>query len=141
VKSVEAAKVNAIGDRIRALKKDKAAKDVIMAAVEELKAAKADYEQKVGEPFSFPAPVTDKQKQPKQQKKKQPKQQQKQKPKQPKEQPKQQPKQQSAASAPAGYMPWAIRIEPQAHPGEETPLLAPFIYIMHHFTKTGSGQT
>jgi hypothetical protein len=25
--------------------------------------------------------------------------------------------------------------------GMETPLLAPFIYKMHHFAKTGSGQT
>jgi hypothetical protein len=25
--------------------------------------------------------------------------------------------------------------------GRETPLLAPFIHKMHHFTKTGSGQT
>jgi hypothetical protein len=25
--------------------------------------------------------------------------------------------------------------------GKETPLFAPFVFIMHHFTKTGSGQT
>ena len=56
IKEQEAAKVNAIGDRIRQLKKDKAEKDVIMAEVEKLKVAKAAYEVAVGEPFPAPAP-------------------------------------------------------------------------------------
>ena len=30
---------------------------------------------------------------------------------------------------------------PSRSDGRETPLFAPFIYNMHHFTKTGSGQT
>ena len=56
VKEDETAKVNAIGERIRQLKKDKAEKDVVMAEVEKLKAAKVAYEAAVGEPFPAPAP-------------------------------------------------------------------------------------
>ncbi len=116
-KEIEAAKVNAIGDKIRELKQSKADKSVVMAEVEKLKAAKAAYEKIVGEPF--PAPQSDKQ--PKQNKQKQPK--------QPKQQPQKQAKAKpapegsrppppSAAPAPsrstAGtYMPWAVAIKPQ----------------------------
>ena len=57
LKEDEAAKVNAIGDKIRALKKEKAAKEVVMAEVEKLKVQKAAYEQAVGEPFPAPAPA------------------------------------------------------------------------------------
>lgn len=56
VKEEETAKVNAIGDRIRQLKQEKAAKEVIMAEVEKLKVAKEAYEAAVGEPFPAPAP-------------------------------------------------------------------------------------
>ena len=56
VKEDETAKVNAIGDRIRQLKQEKAAKEVIMAEVEKLKVAKEAYEAAVGEPFPAPAP-------------------------------------------------------------------------------------
>ena len=56
VKEEETAKVNAIGERIRQLKKDKAEKDVVMAEVEKLNAAKAAYEAVVGEPFPAAAP-------------------------------------------------------------------------------------
>ncbi len=55
-KETEAAKVNAIDERIHQLKKEKAQKDVVMAEVENLKAAMAAYEEAVGEPF--PAPAT-----------------------------------------------------------------------------------
>ena len=57
LKEDEAAKVNAIGDKIRELKKQKAAKEVVLAEVEKLKAQKAAYEQAVGEPFPAPAPA------------------------------------------------------------------------------------
>ena len=57
LKEDEAAKVNAIGDKIRAHKKEKAAKEVVMAEVEKLKVQKAAYEQAVGEPFPAPAPA------------------------------------------------------------------------------------
>ena len=56
VKEEETAKVNAIGDRIRQLKQEKAAKEVVMAEVEKLKVAKEAYEAAVGEPFPAPAP-------------------------------------------------------------------------------------
>lgn len=62
VKEDEAAKVNAVGDKIRELKAAKAEKDVIMAEVEKLKAAKAAYEAAVGEPFPAPAPAPSKKK-------------------------------------------------------------------------------
>jgi hypothetical protein len=62
VKEDETAKVNAIGDKIRELKKAKAAKEEIMAEVEKLKAAKAAYEAAVGEPFPAPAPAPSKKK-------------------------------------------------------------------------------
>ena len=52
----EMANVVAIADRIRQLKKEKVQKEVIMAEVEKLKAAKAAYEAAVGEPFPAPAP-------------------------------------------------------------------------------------
>jgi hypothetical protein len=56
LKEKEAAKVNAVGDKIRELKKAKAEKDVIMAEVAKLKEAKEAYEAAVGEPFPAPAP-------------------------------------------------------------------------------------
>jgi hypothetical protein len=62
VKEDEAAKVNAVGDKIRQLKAAKAEKDVIMAEVEKLKAAKVAYEAAVGEPFPAPAPAPSKKK-------------------------------------------------------------------------------
>ena len=62
VKEDEAAKVNAIGERIRTLKQSKAEKEVIMAEVEKLQAAKAAYEKAVGEPFPAPAPAPAKKK-------------------------------------------------------------------------------
>ena len=55
VKEDETAKVNAIGDKIRDLKKAKAEKEVIMAEVAKLQAAKEAYERAVGEPFPAPA--------------------------------------------------------------------------------------
>eukprot|EP01043_Picozoa_sp_COSAG02_P034105 COSAG02_NODE_2366_length_9052_cov_1.784541_4_plen_1632_part_00 len=62
VKEDETAKVNAIGDKIRELKKAKAAKEVVMAEVEKLKSAKEAYEKAVGEPFPAPAPAPAKKK-------------------------------------------------------------------------------
>jgi hypothetical protein len=62
VKEDETAKVNAIGDKIRELKKAKAAKEEIMAEVEKLKAAKVAYAAKVGEAFPAPAPAPSKKK-------------------------------------------------------------------------------
>jgi hypothetical protein len=70
VKEDETAKVNAIGDKIRELKKAKAAKEEIMAEVEKLKAAKEAYAAKVGEAFPAPAPAPSKKN--KEQKKDQP---------------------------------------------------------------------
>ncbi len=113
-KEIEAAKVNAIGDKIRELKKSKAEKSVVMAEVEKLKAAKVAYEKLVGEPF--PAPQSDKQ--PKQNKQKEPKQQlpKKAKAKQAPEGRRGSPP--SAVPAPSAsiagtYMPWAVAIKPQ----------------------------
>ena len=115
VKEVEAAKVNAIGDKIRDLKQAKAGKDAVMAEVEKLQAAKAAYEKAVGEPF--PAPQSDKQ--PKQKKQTQPKQKQQQQPKKAAKAKQPQGGSGSSPSAPPAsaavgmYMPWAVAIKPQ----------------------------